>query len=86
MDKVLTGQMALGGVLKSNFNQQAQKSPADFVETIKVPVNKIIIAGVDGHTTCGNPAASRRRLLEDNSGVMVDFIVSKLVNLLATRL
>ena len=81
MDKVLTGQMALGGVLKSNFNQQAQKVfQQTLSKLLEVPVNKIIIAGVAemGTQPAATPAASRRRLLEDNSGVMVDFIVSEI--------
>ena len=81
MDKVLTGQMALGGVLKSNFNQQAQKVfQQTLSKLLEVPVNKVIIAGVAemGTQPVATPAASRRRLLEDNSGVMVDFIVSEI--------
>ncbi len=81
MDKVLTGQMALGGVLKSNFNPQAQKVfQQTLSKLLEVPVNKVIIAGVAemGTQPVAAPAASRRRLLEDNSGVMVDFIVSEI--------
>jgi hypothetical protein len=81
MDQVLTGQMALGGVLQANFDNNAQKLfRQTLAKLLEVPFNKVMVAGVAsmGTQPVASPAASRRRLLEDNNGVMVDFIVSEI--------
>jgi hypothetical protein len=81
MDQVLTGQMALGGVVQANFDNNAQKIfRQTLANLLEIPFNKVMIAGVAsmGTQPVASPAASRRRLLEDNNGVMVDFIVSEI--------
>jgi hypothetical protein len=47
MDKILNGQIMLGGVLKENFNDQARKLFKNTLATfIEVPSNKVTITDV----------------------------------------